>query len=514
MNECSEVDCAEPLTKQHDRRGSASHVAFGTVLLSTASITKLALQCILIPVLARVLGPGIIGLMSLAMLSDGGMGAALIREHDPDRELESTVYWLSALMGVALAAAVWLLAWPISILYGQPSLFYVLLALAPILIVSSSLSVANARIVRSQRFDIFAIGDVGCAIIGAVVGLLTALHGFGIWSLVGQQLAFWAAKTMWVSWFAQFRPDLSLRLRAARPLLRFSANNLATNIADFIGKNAPVLIVGGALGVGSVARYSMAYQLTRVAETAVSDPVNLAAFSAVAGARKRREASDFVLTALRILMLVLLPLFCGLALTADLLAPVVLGGKWIGTGPALAALAPGALLLCVYRFVTAVLLAKGRSGRALKLTFVTGAATAGGTFLGVHYGVTWAIVGFSIGAALLAPIYLWSLARPMQLSIPSMLSTMRTSFAATAVMSCVVLLIRLQVRELSSVEQLILAVLSGALTFTAAALLLDGGAIRRDIARLRNRPAPEKKTSEPAAWPFLPTAQDENPSLG
>src|SRR5256885_738463 len=87
---------------------SSGRVLFGTALLSTASISKLALQCILIPVLARVLGPSAFGLMSIAMsfvllanmLSDGGMGAALIREHNSDRQLESTVYWLSVVIGV------------------------------------------------------------------------------------------------------------------------------------------------------------------------------------------------------------------------------------------------------------------------------------------------------------------------------------------------------------------------------------------------------------------------------
>jgi PST family polysaccharide transporter len=502
-----------------ERSARTGRMMFGTALLSSASVTKLLLQCILIPVLARLLGPGIFGEMSIAMsfvllanmLSDGGMGAALIREHEASRELESTVYWMSALIGVALAATVAVLAWPIALVYGQHDLFWVLLALAPILILSSTLSVANARIIREQRFEVFAAGDIGCAVLSAAAGLLLAFNGFGIWSLVVQQLVFWIAKAVWITRAAAFRPLRVLSVKMARPLFRFSANNLAANVADFAGKNAPILLVGGLLGPASVARFSMSYQLTRVAEMVVSDPVNLATFAGVSAASNRHQAREFVMTAFRILMLLLLPLFVGLALTADLIAPIVLGHRWAGTGPALAALAPGALLLCLYRFATAVLLGKGRSGRTFKLTLLTGIATTLGTLGGVHFGVTWAVAGFSLGAAVLVPLYLFSLARCLAIPFARMARACTTSFAATAAMSGAVLLIRAESYGLAPLPEFAFAVMGGAIAFAGAALLLGGHEIFTDFRTLR-RHAPKERAAEPEAWPFLPPALDDAPA--
>ncbi|HEX4079573.1 MAG TPA: oligosaccharide flippase family protein [Rhizomicrobium sp.] len=520
MDNRSQPHSAQSTTSKADlRAGISGRVVFGTVLLSTASITKLALQCVLIPVLARVLGPGIFGEMSIAMsfvllanmLSDGGMGAALTREHHADRELESTVYWLSTSIGIALALTICFLAWPVACLYGERSLFPVLLALAPILVVSSSLSVANARIIRRQRFEIFAAGDVVCAILSAAAGLALALYGLGIWSLVVQQLIFWATKGVWLTCVAGFHPAFALHMRLARPLLRFSANNLAANVAEFAGRSAPVLIVGGILGVSAAARFAMAYQLTRVADMVASDPVNLATFSAISATRDRHEAANFTMAALRILTLLLVPLFCGFALTADLLTHVVLGQRWIGTGPALAALAPGALLLCLYRFVAAVLLGTGRSSRTFKLTLMTGVTTAAGTVIGAHFGVTWAVAGFSLGACVLAPLYLWSLVRPMHLSIACLVSSARTSLIATAGMACAVLLIRGETSQLDAIAQLLACTSAGVLVFAIAALAFGRNQIRRDIETLRRKPRTEP-APEPSAWPFMPTGLDEDPS--
>lgn len=497
-------------------RAAPGRMMFGTALLSSASIIKLLLQCILIPVLARLLGPSIFGEMSIAMsfvllanvLSDGGMGSALIREHDASRELESTVYWLSALIGIGLAAAVAVLAWPIAYLYGQRELCPVLLALAPILVLSSSLSVPNARIIRQQRFEVFAAGDIGCAVLSAAAGIFLAFKGFGVWSLVFQQLVFWSAKTVWIARAAAFWPDPVLSMKQARPLFRFSANNLAANVADFVGKNAPVLLVGGLLGPASVARFSMSYQLTRVAEMVVSDPVNLATFAGVSAATSSREAREFVMTAFRILLLLLLPIFVGLALTADLVTPIVLGHRWVGTGTALAALAPGALLLCLYRFATAVLLGKGLSGRTLKLTLLTGVAITLGTLAGVRSGVTFAVAGFSLGTAVLIPFYLSSLAHCLNIRFAQMARACTTSFLATAGMACAVLLIRSQSFALPPPLELGFAVAGGMLAFSVAVLLLGGREVLSDIRTLR-RQAPSERAAEPEAWPFLPPALDD-----
>jgi PST family polysaccharide transporter len=484
---------------------SPARVLIGTFLMSTASISKLALQFLLIPVLARLLGPSVFGLMSIAMsfimlanvISDAGMGAALVRDANPSQALKSTVFWLAVACGTSMAVTVSVVAWPLALWFKQPQLAPVLWALAPILILSSALSVSNATIIRTQRFEIFAAGDFGCAILSAAVGIIMAFKGYGVWSLVGQQLVLWVAKSAWVLGMTGFYPSPVVSLKLARPLLRFTLNNIGASFTDFVGKSAPLLIVSRLLGVTAAGHYSMGYQLTRVADLVVSNPVNMVTFSAVAGAPSRQAAASFITTGLRVLMTGLAPLCAGLMLTADLAAPLLLGPKWNATAPVLAALAPGSLLVCVYGFANSALLGKGRSGRMFKLTLLSSVAIAIGTFLGAHWSVRMAAAGFSGGSIVMVPLYVWGLARANRISALSLLSACTTSLIATGIMAGFVLLARGQSQALNPLLQLAIAVAVGLLAYGAALFSIAGHQIRDDIARLKRKGPDNVQPSSP-----------------
>jgi O-antigen/teichoic acid export membrane protein len=490
------IEAPSAVTETENPAPSGRRALFGALMLSTASACKLALQLVLVPVLARILGPKAFGLMSIAMslvlfanmLSDAGMGAAVVRQPTEDRELESTIFWLAVMVGVALASLVCLAAWPLALVFEQPRLRLVLLALAPILALSGSLAVPNARLVRAQRFTVFAAGDVLSAVVSASCGIVLALKGYGVWSLVWQQLLLWTSKMIWVTIMAGFRPLFVFQVDRVRHLLHFSLNNLAANISDFAGKSLPILIVGKLLGLTAVGHFSMAYQLTRAADMVISSPVNLAVFSAVATTRSQTASASFVITGLRVMLILLAPLFCGLMLTADLVTGVLLGPTWIATAPALAAFAPCAFLLCIFGLISAALLGEGKSDRVLRLTLVCGAAMSLGTLGGAQFGIVWAAAGLSLGVVVVAPAYFASLSQVMKIGFSRLWSATATSLVATAAMAVAVLFVRGEISHLGVPLQLVLAVATGALAFVSVTLLMDRQQLLEDISKLRRRP--------------------------
>jgi len=465
---------------------------FGTIALSTVNAVRLGLQLLVLPILARILGPDAFGLVGLAipiillagMMCDAGMGNALVRHPNPSWELENTAFWLSLGAGIGITVIVCLLAWPLAAAFSQPALAPVLAVLSLIITIGGALAVSNARISRSRNFGVFAIGELLALILCSAAGIYAALRGWGYWSLVVQQLVLWLTKTFWLFPVAGFKPGFYFKPSLAKPFLRFGLNSVAANIADFIGKNIPSLVVGGALGVNALGHYSMANQLARVPEMVISGPVNLSTFTAVAQLRDGEAVRSFVLRSLRMIATVLALLFGGLYVTADLATNLLLGPKWVETAPVLAALAPAVFCLGLYSFMGAVLLGLGNSGRQFKLTLLLGVAMFIGSLAGTRFSVVSVGTGLSVGAVALAPLYIQALSRELRLPMAAIASTLIAPLAAAIVMGCVVFAIRGEIAHLNELWQLLIAVGASVFSFVVALACFVGRRFLDDLRTL------------------------------
>jgi len=459
----------------------------GAVALSVVNVLKYGLQLMVLPVLARILGPDAFGLVGLAMpfillanmLSDAGMGTALVREQNPSRELESTVFWLALAVGVSMTLLIILSAWPLAKAFDQPQLAPVLAALSVIMTIGASLSVSNARVSRSRRFEIFAIGEMIASVISAGVGIGAALSGWGAWSLVASQLALWVTKALWLFPVTKFVPLLSCRPSLARKFVSFGLHSVGANLADFGSKNLAPLVIGGALGVTAVGHYSLAWQLSRIPDAIISGPVYMSVFTAVAAAKE--QAERLVLHPMRMLVMALLPLFTGLALVADILVTVLLGDKWGDTAPVLAALAPAGFLLCLFSIVGAALLGLGRADRQFRLTLTIGVAVLGGAWIGSLWGLTGVALGVSAACAVMSPLYVRALCQELQVRPRAVFQGMAAPALATAAMAMGVLAARREITELPALAQLPAAIIAGAVCYAVVLLLIGRRQVLDDI---------------------------------
>ena len=465
-------------------------VLLGTLALTVVNALKLGMQIAVLPILARLLGPSAFGLVALAMplillanmISDAGLGNALVLKRDSSKELESTIFWFSLGMSLGLAVIVALLAWPIGILMSEPQLTPIIIALTCILPIGGSLSVPNARISREGKFTLFALGDVIASIGSSAVAIMAALAGAGAWSLVIQQCVLWIIKVSWLLPVSGFRPMLVCRPHLARPYLGFGLNAVGANLADFANKNLPTMLVGGLIGVAAAGHYSMGYQIVRVPEMIISGPLYLSIFASVAQwGGDRLGTVPFVLRGLRGIVTVLAPLFCGLALVAQFAVLLLLGPAWTATGPILMLLTPAGFLLCVYSFIGAILMGLGRSEYQFRLTVLSGIFLALGTLLGARYGGEGVAAGFSIGAALVIPAYLFVLSKQLLTSMRVIAREVAAPLVATLAMAVAVAALMQKLPPWSPALQLSALALCGFVTFTLVLALISGRRLWRDL---------------------------------
>jgi O-antigen/teichoic acid export membrane protein len=465
-------------------------VVFGTLALTVVNVLKLGMQIGVLPILARLLGPSAFGLVALAMplillanmISDAGLGNALVRQRDSSKELESTIFWFSLGMSLGLGLIVALLAWPISIVLGTPKLVPIIIALTAILPIGGSLSVPNALISREGKFTLFAMGDVMASLSSSAIAIIAALAGAGAWSLVIQQCVLWIVKVSWLFPVSRFRPMLVCRPSLAWPYLGFGLNSVGANLADFANKNLPTMLIGGLIGVAAAGHYSMAYQIVRVPEMIISGPLYLSIFASVAQwGDDRRGTAPLALRGLRGIVTVLAPLFCGLALIAHLAVLVLLGPLWTASGPILMLLTPAGFLLCVYSFIGAMLMGLGRSEFQFRLTVLSGCFLALGTLLGARYGGAGVAAGFSIGAVLALPAYLFVLSKQLLTPVRVILREVVCPLVATLTMAVAVTALAQKLPAWNPAVQLVALTLCGFVTFALVLALISGRQLWRDL---------------------------------
>jgi PST family polysaccharide transporter len=465
-------------------------VVFGTLALTVVNVLKLGMQIGVLPILARLLGPAAFGLVALAMplillanmISDAGLGNALVRQRDSSKELESTIFWFSLGMSLGLALIVALLAWPVSMILGAPKLVPIIIALTAILPIGGSLSVPNALISREGKFTLFAMGDVMASLSSSAIAIIAALAGAGAWSLVIQQCVLWIVKVSWLFPVSGFRPMLVCRPSLAWPYLGFGLNSVGANLADFANKNLPTVVIGGLIGVAAAGHYSMAYQIVRVPDTIISGPLYLSIFTSVAQwGDDRRGTVPLALRGLRGIVTLLAPLFCGLALIAHLAVLVLLGPVWAPSGPILMLLTPAGFLLCVYSFIGAILMGLGRSEWQFRLTVLSGCFLALGTLLGARYGDAGVAAGFSIGAVLALPAYLLVLSKQLLTPLRVIAREVVSPLVATLAMAVAVTALAQKLPAWNPAVQLSAVALGGFVTFALVLALISGRQLLRDL---------------------------------
>lgn len=472
--------------------GRSRSAAIGTLALSGSNIIRLGVQLAMLPLLARLIGPADYGLIALAvpfvlfcnMLADGGLGAALARRSEVSAELESTVFWLAAAIGAGLAALACLAAWPLAMVMGEPALPPLIIALSPILVMSGFTAAANARVIREGRFGVFASGDLISVGTSSAAALVAALHGWGAWSLVAQQLTLWACKLIWVLGLSRLPIRRVCQPRLAIDLLRFGRDTIGANLADFVTRNAGNVIVGGVLGALTLGYYAMAYQIVRIPDLVISGPLSLYIFTAVARAAERDRdgpSSAVSLASLRLTATALAPLFCGLALVADLAVAVVLGPKWAPAGPILACLSAAGFALSICSVVAASFLGLGRSALQLRLALAGGAITVAAVAAAAPLGALAASLAVVAASVVIALAYLTVLTRTLRLPALAVARAFGPAAMAAGAMALAVLGARNLMPSLVPIGQLAALIALGGAVYASTVMLTGRRALRLDL---------------------------------
>lgn len=330
-------------------------------------------------VLARLLLPeqfGLIGMLlifiSIAQVFvQSGFDAALVQKTNATAADICSIFYFNIFVslfavGVLCTTAPW-----IAVFFNQPVLAPLMQVLSLVIVIDSLGAIQGTLFGKEINFRAVTIASLVSGLLSGIVGIILAVEGFGVWSLVAQQVSLSILRTITLWVLSPWRPQLIFSLRSLREMFGFGSWMLFSGILNQVFENIYFPVIGKLFSAADLGLFTRARSIQSLPSQTLSTVigrVTFPVFSRSQGdpARLKRRLKK----ALPSLVLLNFPVMVGLAATARPLVIVLMGQEWAGCIPYLQLLCAVGLLLPIDVMNLNILMAMGRSNLFMRLEVI------------------------------------------------------------------------------------------------------------------------------------------------
>lgn len=385
-------------------QGLTRQTVGGLLWMGSGKAAYTLLQLLVLSVLGRLIAPADFGVVSAALVVMGlstivsnlGLGPAIVQRPQLEQRHVETAFTASLVLGAGLGAAIWLVAPLAADFMHMEGVTPVLRALAWVFPLHGLGTVASSLLARNLEFSWLAGRDVFTYGIGyGVVGVGTALMGWGVWALVAGEISQAALKSALL--LAKYPPPrrLTFERQAFKDLAYFGGGFTIARLANYAAVQGDNVVAGRFLGPAALGYYGRAYSLMSAPAYAFGAVLDSVLFPTMAKVQDdpRRLASAY-LRAVALIALLVLPLSAAIILLAPEVIRVVLGPRWTPAVLPFQILAIGMLFRTSYKMSDSIARSTGAVYRRAWRQIIYAGLVVLGAWIGQH----WGIVGVAWGA--------------------------------------------------------------------------------------------------------------------
>lgn len=344
-------------------------------------------------IVIRLLAPQDYGLFAMAQvmlvllstMNGWGLASALIREEEVSEERLRQTLGMLILLNCGLSLIQFLAAPLVAAWFGQPQVTSLLRVLALLYLAVPFCALSHAIMSRRLDFRRPAQVKLVAALAGAATALTGAFGGWGVWTLVAAPLVMVLTEAVGMTRAsgAPIRP--SFRFTGAGHIAGFGGIMTATQLFWFVQSQSDVMIAGRVLDAHWLGVYSTGLFLAQLLAAKFVPPINEVAYAAYS--RQQAGGPEPLLATIRLVMLVALPAYAGMAVVAPALVPVLLGDQWHEIIPFLPILAGAMALLTLQILFAPATNARGVPWAALRIAMIGAVVMPASFFIGSHFGI-------------------------------------------------------------------------------------------------------------------------------
>jgi len=293
-------------------------------------------------VLARILMPEEYGVVSLTTILitlcnvfvTSGFGVALIQKKEADALDFSTVLIFGVAISIGLYLILFFLAPILSAFFKQSILTPIIRIMSLRLPLAAINSVQQAYISRKMMFKKFFWGTFFGTAVSAILGILLAYRGFGVWALAAQYLSNCFIDTVVLTIVIRKFPKLKFSKERLKNVFGFGGRILCSDFIATLYTQLRGLIIGKKYTSAQLAYYNKGDQIPHLFITNSNIAISTVLFPAMSQAQDKKERLKYILEkSVKISMYVILPIMAGLAIVAESLVKLLLTDKWLGAVP-------------------------------------------------------------------------------------------------------------------------------------------------------------------------------------
>lgn len=333
-------------------------------------LTGQALSLAVFLVTARFVSKEDFGIMATAMIVVEFFRQFLIesiattiysRKEATDEDYNAAFY-IIVVCGAASALLVFSLAYPLADLFNHREIASSLQWIAALLLTMGLSKIHEIWLVKHLQFKTLVFRSMCSIVLGGGIGVWMAMNGYGLASLIVQQIVTAVASLIWLWSASPWRPSRSVKWENVKSILSYWKYLALNSITAQVSMQSDTAFSSYYLGPAATGVYNAAKRMLAAMSMVISGGINNVALPALASLAKDRETlRKSFLTCVMSTTFITAPLYIGLGvMSADVIA-VLMGDKWADVAPVLSILVISAFLNTLSPYGANVMLIEGKA---------------------------------------------------------------------------------------------------------------------------------------------------------
>lgn len=298
------------------------------------------LQFFMTIVITRYVTPEEFGLVAMLAIFiavsnsiiDSGFSNALIQKQDRTDDDFSVVFYYNIIIAIFLYILLYFSSSLIADFYHETRLELLTKVVCLNLILSSLNVVPNAKLTISMDFKSITKVSLISGLVSGFIGVIMAIMGFGVWSIVFQSFLQYAIKTVLLWRIIKWLPLLNFSTNSFKSLFGFGSKLMLSGLLHTIYLNLYTLVIGKFFNAHIVGLFNRANSLAQYPSTNIVNILNRVYFPALCKLQKEPiPFSQLFHSYLRMACFIIFPLSTLFAAMADPLIRFLLTEKWVGS---------------------------------------------------------------------------------------------------------------------------------------------------------------------------------------